>query len=226
MRKDPEANEIYRHFKGNLYQVKCIAADSESGQKEVVYQALYEPYGIYVRPLDMFMSETDHAKYPKAAEQFRFTLVGHAGDMDHDAGTDDKDNEAKPDDKKPESKTEDIKYEVKSCGRKLETDTYDKKPEIKTHNTNEQEKHASSNVLVENEEDELDPAITEFLDADTCEKKLAVLDAIHERITNDMINTMAVASDIEINDGDIETRFEDLRNCLMTMKKYECNRRQ
>lgn len=45
---------IYRHFKGNRYQVLAIATHSETLQKMVVYKALYGEGGIWVRPLDMF----------------------------------------------------------------------------------------------------------------------------------------------------------------------------
>ena len=39
-----------------------------------------------------------------------------------------------------------------------------------------------------------------------------------------MITTMAIASDVEIEDGDTEERYEALKNCLLTLEKYECNR--
>ena len=35
-----QANEIYRHFKGNLYKVICIAKDSETLEDMVVYQGM------------------------------------------------------------------------------------------------------------------------------------------------------------------------------------------
>ena len=55
MRDNPKAGEVYRHFKGNNYEVISIATGSEDGESQVVYKALYPPYTVYVRPLEMFM---------------------------------------------------------------------------------------------------------------------------------------------------------------------------
>ncbi|MBS3670403.1 DUF1653 domain-containing protein [Vreelandella boliviensis] len=46
---------IYRHYKGSLYEVLGIAQHSESEEPLVVYRALYGEYGLWVRPLDMFV---------------------------------------------------------------------------------------------------------------------------------------------------------------------------
>ena len=70
----------------------------------------------------------------------------------------------------------------------------------------------------------LDPFLLEFLDADTYRERLNLLAALHVRLTDDMLNTMAVSVDVEIGDGDLETRYEALKNCLLTLEKYECNR--
>ena len=76
-----QANEIYRHFKGNLYKVICIARDSETLEDMVVYQALYGNYDIYVRPLDNFESKVDINKYPEVSQSTRFELVSPVANL-------------------------------------------------------------------------------------------------------------------------------------------------
>lgn len=47
----------YRHYKGKDYEVISVATHSETSEKYVVYKALYGDYGIWIRPLDMFIEE-------------------------------------------------------------------------------------------------------------------------------------------------------------------------
>lgn len=203
MRHNPRPQEMYRHFKGNLYQIRCLAKHSETRELMVVYQAMYGTFEIFVRPLSMFMEEVDHEKYPDARQRYRFELLQELEDeepavLPEPAGC--RASAALSTDQEEDRRKADYVTETVISG------------------------NAPAESVPEEEQLNIDPLVLAFLDADSYEQKLMILDSLHNRITNDMINTMAVSSDLEIKEGDVEDRYLELRNCLRTFEKFECSR--
>ena len=195
MREYPRPQEIYRHFKGNLYQIVTLAIHSETREELVVYQALYGDYKVYARPLSMFMEEVDRQKYPDVLQKYRFEKVSAAKAAEKQPGQEENGNSH-------------VIPEAAMQGTREEKGT----------------KQDSGPLPQDDEESALDPQVMEFLDADTYEERLNILASMRHRITDDMINTMAISVDLEIEDGEIEERYEELKNCLLTLERFECNR--
>ena len=177
MRDIPKPFEIYRHFKGNCYQILTMAQDAGDGRRLVVYQALYGDYLVYVRELEEFLSLTDTKKYPEAAQRYRFEKV---------------------------------------TDRAKETRTISPEPvsSVKAEPEPEPEPEPVSNP-------DLDPAVLEFLEADTYEQRLNILASVKHRITDDMLNTMSIAADVEVEPGPVNERYSSLKNALLMKDKFE-----
>ena len=196
----PQANQIYRHFKGNLYRVITIAVHTETEEEMVVYQALYGDFKVYVRPLQMFCSEVDKEKYPDVTQKFRFEPIEQMVEVESVTV---KREDAEAVDVKREE-TENIAVNIE------EAETVSVKME-------EQE-----NVSVETqitEECKIDPLLEAYLDTDSYREKLNILHGLQHRITEHMLTTMAVVIDFELPEGDIQTKYDALNDCLVTKEK-------
>ena len=184
-RPKPAPQELYRHFKGRLYQIVTMAVHSETGEDLVVYQALYGSFRVYARPLSMFMSKVDKTKYPNVAQEWRFEKV--------------------------QKKTMEALKEAKE-----EAPVTEEKPE---------EKPAAFAQAAASPEktgdDSLPPLLLEFLDSRRASDRLKFLSQMHRRLTDEMVDTMAVALDIEVKSGDLEERYNELKYCLQMRDKYE-----
>lgn len=229
--REVRTGQIYRHFKGGLYQIVAVAAHSETNERYVVYQALYGDMDVWVRPYDMFIGEVDHIKYPDVQQKYRFELVNtllnavgdgnmlggvQSGSVQPAAEALNSDN-ADCDRSAAVKEMEDGRRSMGYHAGTWEQSTKDT-PDRRDKDTQGYgwEKQVESGV---------DTRLLDFLDAPTYQDKINYLNLIRNNIDDALINNIAAAMDITINDGPIDTRFFSLRSCLMTKAKYECTRR-
>ncbi len=230
----PRPQEIYRHFKGNLYQIVTIAEHSETGEKLVIYQAMYGDFKTYARELSMFTSRVDRVKYPQVTQEFRFELMGPDAERQRrECGADGSSKTAFQSTPAPAVST--------SATPTASTPVQAAPTPAMFQGTQTTAASTAASVSAPApapvaptpapttgtsapEQPDLDPLIVEFLDADTYEERLNILAAVHHRVTQDMITTMAVACDVEVGEGEVEERYSQLKKCLITMEKFECNR--
>ncbi len=189
MREIPKPGQIYRHFKGHLYQIIAIARHSETLEALVIYQALYGEFQFYARPLHMFMSELDREKYSDVKQRERFELVRTA-------------NEITMEEMQEPVQTSQAMNEIIA----------------------EQAKETAPQTEANTQAVQLDAGVEEFLDADSFEERLRIFTGMQHRLTDDMINIMAISLDTEVPEGELDDRIASLKNFLLMQVKYECNR--
>ena len=209
--REVRIGEIYRHFKGGLYQVMAIATHSETKEKMVVYQALYGDMQVWLRPYEMFVSEVDHDKYPLVKQKYRFELLNTLANAGNMAGKEMSHTDVK---------TADIKQpniDTKADDKAIVESMVDNSPVNSAKKENDNYSELAKQGV--------DVRLLEFLDAPTCQDKINYLNLIRANIDDELINNIAAAMDITVDDGPIDARFFSLRSCLMTKAKYECVRR-
>ena len=194
MNQIPQAGEIYQHFKGKLYRIVTLATHTETGEQLVIYQALYGEFQVFARPLSMFLEKVDAKKYPDAAGKDRFMRIPMA------------EAAAVP---QPVPAPSENPVEPRPAAMSSENPV------------ESQSAAASSESPVEPQPD---PGLLAFLDADSYEEKLEVFASLEGRVDLHMLNAIAASLDLELSEGSLEEQYDTLKNCLMTLERYECNR--
>ena len=203
MRQLPKNGEFYRHFKNKLYQIITVAKHSETGEQLVIYQALYGDFGVYARPLEMFMSEVDHEKYPDVTQKYRFERV----ELSSNTVT-----ETQVKDHTQREYAAENRNLLENSEKQSLADSF------------EQFENMGLSSREEEYEGGINPKVLEFLDSEDFDERYNILVALRDEIDDQMINTLAVALDVVIPEGDIDDRYDQLKMCLRTRQRYESNR--
>lgn len=193
-RQTPVAGQIYKHFKGNLYKVLAVAVHTESEEKLVVYQSVDNPDRVFARPLEMFMSDIDRFRYPLIRAKYRFTLVSEP------------EEETKEEETKEETLNEDTKEE-----------------DVKDEETEEQSDDDSA-VYKDNGELVIDPYVEGVLDEKEFSKKIEFFEMLRGKCTEEMLTTIAISLDIQLQEGSIEDKYSQILRTLKMHEKYETSR--
>lgn len=199
MDRTPRPGEFYRHFKNKLYQIIGIAAHSETGEAMVVYQALYGDYGLYVRPLTMFVSEVDREKYPDAAQKYRFERVvpGAEGGFTGASSA-------------PQTADADIPVTAQSAS--LDSSG---RP---THGP------APSPVSAQPSDPIPNPYLMAFLEAENADGQLAALMAMDGHVGQEEVDCLRVVLEMGPGGGSISKQLKDIRKYLEMQRRYDGSR--
>ncbi len=210
MERVPKSGEFYRHFKNKLYQILTVAEHSETREKLVIYQALYGEFKTYARPLEMFVSEVDHQKYPDVTQKYRFERVENPGEC---VAENDINLTAATVQMESVSRDRQIKN-GKGITDAGQIETAKKAEAVKAEITVEK-----SDGYTDSES--IDDKIMAFLDTDDFDERYNILVSMRDSITDIQINNLAVVLDVVIPEGKIDDRYEQLKMCLRTKQKYE-----
>ena len=207
--REVHQGQFYRHFKNRLYQVVAVAEHSETGERMVVYQALYGEYRVYARPYEMFVSEVDHEKYPQANQKYRFELV-------------------KPADGQKESQNQEVPKlgYGQSDVQEPAAERAEEQSDVQEPAAERAEEQTDTQVSApeKTEEGAVNPLLLEFLDADTLEDKMHIMIFGRNQMDDNLLNSIAISLDLVVEEKSTEEKYDEILNCLSMMERFECNR--
>jgi hypothetical protein len=204
----PRSGEIYHHFKDKLYQVVTVAEHTDTGERMVVYQALYGDFKTYVRPLTVFLSEVDQDSYPEVKQKYKYELWQTQDGL-----------------KIPETVVN--KEEKNDSTAVIQENqipaekTEDRKETLRNKNEKNQMKEEVQEITSDGVVNTL---LLRFLDAESYNKKLEILTSNIKHVDDRLINDMAVALDCAVDEGPLDQRIQALINCLQAMRRFEDRR--
>lgn len=229
-RKQPASGEFYRHFKGNLYQIKMLAKDSETQALTVVYQGMYPPFEYWVRGLQEFMEPVDRDKYPDCSQKYRFEKVEMSGYMaekkleQETVKTGEGFLEKKADIHEGGTEEAAISEKEDSVGRKIDTEvakSLSHEMFRKAIISGQPERYLKD---VMTDEQVAEQGFLELLDAESFREKRQIFAGLRNYLTPLLLSNIAVALDIVLEEEEEEAQYDSILKCLQAFEHYEGGR--
>lgn len=243
--RTPKPGELYRHFKNKLYQVIGVAEHTETGERLVIYQALYGNYGIYARPMEMFMGEVEREKYPLASQKYRFEKVEQESLTREEIPEETQYPAADTAGKRLQKATdaaeetdglakEKVSVEIKGGTGETCSPSEQEIPEETEETSGEKEnqpQQAAAQELGEPEEkprqeqeSDRSPLILPFIESGDFGVKLELLAAMEGKVTQRDLDLLYEALDLPQATGDLESQLRSLRQYLEMRRKFDGGR--
>ena len=202
MERRVEVGQVYRHFKGNVYEVIALAVNADNREEVVVYKSLNKDK-VFVRSYRGFVSEVNKEKYPDVTQKYRFELVS---------------------DREPEEESADIEAEPVDELAAPVSEADNNKGYFPGFNGSSKQAPAVGET-VPSAEGDVNPMLMQFLETKSFDEKLQILRRMESEMTDKLLDDMAASLDVVIHDGEISDRIRELKTCLSTFDKFDCRDR-
>ena len=206
-RKRPVPGMFYRHFKGNIYQIRELAKDSETEEDMVIYQGMYPPFQVWVRPLSMFLDRVDQHKYPDCRQQYRFESVVFQNTSQQDVIQE----------SVVDNTTDSVSRQEMDSAAEPVSDW-----ELREILINDQGEKLLTGRMTD--EEIARRGFLALLDAETYREKRQILVGLRDYMNELYLNNLAATLDVVLEDGSSQEHYDTLLHCLEKYEKYEGGR--
>lgn len=238
-RRIPAEGSFYRHFKGNIYQIKHIAMQSDTGERAVVYQSMSAPFSVWVMPLGRFLSEVDVKQYPDTTQRYCFQEIMYQNQMAYYVG------EAWPEEEQHANDASASAYERNREDRQgPETGTADAAQGAKREGEGQDSAEAAGRRISDEElkqillsgqaERKLNGVMSAeeigsrgfmiFLDAENYHERKEIFMGLKPYLNDFLLHNIAVSLDVALEEGTPQESYESILHCINAYEKYEGGR--
>ncbi|MCR5202226.1 MAG: DUF1653 domain-containing protein [Lachnospiraceae bacterium] len=222
---------FYRHFKGKIYQVKCVARDCETQEEKVVYQAMYPPFGTWIRSMEEFLSPIPEKyagsdEFPYMNQIYRFVEVK----FDKAAGAS-KEHTQAAGASKEQAKAADESIATVNTGAAQPASVSSPDPSKVVGQPAVQVEKASASAGAGQDEassteerwtmsEKENKILMDFLDADSFKSKKEIIRKNRKEITPSMVQSMAIGLDLHLDSKNLDENINYILKYLNVNDKY------